>query len=73
MIKISNEQKEVYTEVIKVLSCMEMKYQERVPKELIEFFKANSLENYKFNIDTTIPLKDFINTSYARFELLVRK
>ena len=55
---MKNEQRESYTEVLTILNYMEIEYQEKIPKKLIEFFKRNSAKDYKFDIDLAIPLKE---------------
>lgn len=58
MIKMRNEQGESYAEILTILSHMEMKYQDKIPKKLIDFFERNSAKDYKFDIDLAIPLKE---------------
>lgn len=58
MIQMRNEQRESYTEVLTILNHMEMEYQEKIPKKLIDFFERNSAKDYKFDIDLAIPLKE---------------
>jgi len=46
-----------YSEVLEVLSYMEEKYVDKVPKKLIEFFKDNSSKNYTKHINPNEDLK----------------
>lgn len=47
-----------YTEVLAILNSMEEEYLERVPQELITFLDNNKDENYKFEVDFSVPLKE---------------
>lgn len=47
-----------YSEVLDVLSNMEQKYVDKIPKKLIEYLKYNSSNNYKKHIDSYIDLKE---------------
>ena len=54
---MSDEQKQAYTEVLTILKYMEPKQQERIPKKLMNFFRENMDEDYRFELNTQIPLK----------------
>lgn len=45
-----------YAEVDKILSLMEIKYIEKIPIKLINFFKKEKLKGYEPNINENIPL-----------------
>ena len=55
---MTNEQMKSYTEILTIINNMELKYKEKVPKKLIDFFERNKLKEYVFNIDFTKPLKE---------------
>lgn len=48
MADITEAEKIAYTEVEYILRYLEKEYYDKVPKELINFFKANTLENYMY-------------------------
>ena len=52
------EQKKAYKEVLVIVNSMEDKYIEKIPKNLMNFFERNSMKNYNFNVDVSIPLKE---------------
>ncbi len=54
--EISIERKEAYAEISEILRCMDEKYVKKIPHQLMEFFKKNSLENYNFSVDMNKPL-----------------
>ena len=56
--EITLERKEAYTEISKILYCMDEKYVKKIPNKLKEFFKSNSLPNYNFNVDMNKPLSE---------------
>lgn len=47
-----------YAEVDKILSFMETKYVEKVPKKMREMFKNEKLQGYEPNIDKNVPLEE---------------
>ena len=55
-LEITFERKEAYSEIIKILSCMDRRYVEKIPNKLREFFKDNSLIDYNFDVDMNKPL-----------------
>ena len=55
--EITIDKKEAYYEIIEILKYMDEKYVKKIPKQLIYFFKSNSANNYKFRINTQLPLK----------------
>lgn len=57
--QITKERSESYTEVLEILNNMEFKYIEKIPLELREFFKKNASKEYKFHIDSSIPLEEY--------------
>lgn len=56
--EITFERKEAYTEISKILYCMDEKYVKKIPNKLKEFFKRNSLPDYNFNVDMNKPLSE---------------
>lgn len=73
---MTNEQMKSYTEILTIINYMEMKYKEKIPKRLIEFFERNKAKEYMFDIDfskslkeqnfskQTLPLLAMINLNY---------
>lgn len=55
---MENNLLKAYAEVDKILSFMEFKYVEKVPKKMREMFKNEKLQNYEPNIDKNIPLEE---------------
>lgn len=66
---MENNLKKAYAEVEIILSLMEEKYIEKIPKKMIEFFKKEKMENYEPTIDSQIPL-DEQNLQMETFEIL---
>lgn len=56
--QMSKERTEAYVEVLEILNHMDKKYVEKIPLELIEFFKQNSSKEYKFYLDKNIPFEE---------------
>ena len=52
------DQKEAYREVLVILDNMEDEYKNKVPQELINFFKRNEAKEYVFKLDNSIPLTE---------------
>lgn len=55
---MENNLLKAYAEVDKILSFMEVKYVEKVPKKMREMFKNEKLQDYEPNIDKNIPLAE---------------
>ena len=55
---MENNLLKAYAEVDKILSFMEIKYVEKVPKKMREMFKNEKLQSYEPNIDKNIPLEE---------------
>ena len=55
---MENNLLKVYSEVDKILSFMEIRYVEKVPKKMREMFKNEKLQDYEPNIDKNIPLEE---------------
>ncbi len=55
---MKNNLLKAYAEVDKILSFMEIKYVEKVPKKMREMFKNEKLQSYEPNIDKNIPLEE---------------
>lgn len=55
---MENNLLKAYAEVDKILSFMEIKYVEKVPKKMREMFKNEKLQGYEPNIDKNIPLEE---------------
>ena len=53
-----NDLSKAYTEVLTILSYMEPKYVDMIPKKLLNLFKENKCKNYNPNITTTLPLSE---------------
>lgn len=47
-----------YAEVLTILKCMKIEYQQKIPQKLKNFFERNMAKDYKFNIDINKPLKE---------------
>lgn len=47
-----------YAEVLEVLEYMDEKYLKKIPKSLIDFFKDNSVQDYKKHINPYVKLKN---------------
>lgn len=47
-----------YSEVLEVLSNMDKKYVNKIPKKLIDYFDVNSSENYIKHINPNVDLKE---------------
>lgn len=47
-----------YAEVDMILSFMDNKYIEKIPKKMRDFFKNEKLQNYEPNINPQLPLED---------------
>lgn len=52
------DQTEAYSEVLVILDNMEDEYKNKVPQELINFFKRNEAKEYVFKLDNSIPLTE---------------
>ena len=52
------DQTEAYSEVLVILENMEDEYKNKVPQELINFFKRNEAKEYVFKLDNSIPLTE---------------
>ena len=55
---MNKEHKEAYVEVLEVLRHMELKYVEKVPKKLRDFFERNCSKEYEFHLDNDIPFEE---------------
>ena len=55
---MENNLLKAYAEVDKILSFMEVKYVEKIPKKMREMFKNEKLQDYEPNIDKNIPLEE---------------
>ena len=55
---MKQERKQAYVEVLEVLKHMEKKYVDKLPKNLIEFFKRNASKDYKFKLNNNIPFEE---------------
>ena len=55
---IENNLLKAYSEVDKILSFMEIRDVEKVPKKMREMFKNEKLQDYEPNIDKNIPLEE---------------
>lgn len=55
---MKNNLLKAYSEVDKILSFMEIRYVEKVPKKMREMFKNEKLQDYEPNIDKNIPLEE---------------
>ena len=55
---MENNLLKAYAEVDKILSFMEVKYVEKVPKKMREMYKNEKLQGYEPNIDKNIPLEE---------------
>ena len=55
---MENNLLKAYSEVDKILSFMEIRYVEKVPKKMREMFKNEKLQDYEPNIDKNIPLEE---------------
>lgn len=55
---MGNNLLKAYSEVDKILSFMEIRYVEKVPKKMREMFKNEKLQDYEPNIDKNIPLEE---------------
>lgn len=53
---MENNLLKAYAEVDKILSFMEIKYVEKVPKKMREMFKNEKLQGYEPKIDKNLPL-----------------
>ena len=54
---VENERKKAYAEVDEILSYMEDKYVEKIPKEMIDIFKKEKLQEYTPKINPQLPLE----------------
>lgn len=52
------ESKKAYVEVLEILNHMELKYVEKIPSKLIEFFKKNASKEYIFELNRDIPFEE---------------
>lgn len=55
---MENDLLKAYAKVDKILSFMEIRYVEKVPKKMREMFKSEKLQGYEPNIDKNIPLEE---------------
>ena len=55
---MENNLLKAYSEVDKILSFMEIRYVEKVPKKMRKMFKTEKLQDYEPNIDRNIPLEE---------------
>ena len=55
---LKKEHREAYVEVLEVLNHMDLKYVEKVPKKLREFFERNSSKDYHFYLEKNIPFEE---------------
>lgn len=55
---MENNLLKAYSEVDKILSFMEIRYVEKVPKKMREMLKNEKLQDYEPNIDKNIPLEE---------------
>ena len=55
---MENNLLKAYSEVDKILSFMEIRDVEKVPKKMREMFKNEKLQDYEPNIDKNIPLEE---------------
>ena len=56
--QMSKARTESYVEVLEILNHMDKKYVDKIPLELINFFKSNSSKEYKFQLDKNIPFEE---------------
>lgn len=57
-VQIKPEQAYAYSELLEVLSHMEEKYTNKIPKKLMNFFEENALSTYEKHIDIYKPLEE---------------
>ncbi|MCL2383838.1 MAG: hypothetical protein FWC79_06970 [Oscillospiraceae bacterium] len=50
--------KEAYAQVLEVIKHMRQRDVEKIPATLRDFFETNSLKEYEFRIDPSIPLRE---------------
>lgn len=55
---MENNLLKAYAEVDKILSFMEIRYVEKIPKKMREMFKNEKLQGYEPNIDKNVPLEE---------------
>lgn len=55
---MENNLLKAYVEVDKILSFMEIRYVEKIPKKMREMFKNEKLQGYEPNIDKNVPLEE---------------
>jgi len=55
---ITKEYAEGLTEVLTILDNAETEYSEKIPKQLMAFFRENAANDYTPNIDTSSEIKD---------------
>lgn len=55
---MSREQMKAYTEVLTIIDHMELKYKEKIPKKLLDFFERNSSKEYEFKLNLSVPLSE---------------
>lgn len=77
---MENSLSKSYTEVLLILSYMEQKYVDMIPKKLLELFNEEKDKNYQPNINPNISLaeqnlqkKNIGVISDVKFKLLVRR
>lgn len=52
---IPDEDRIAYSEILYLIGTMDKSYIEKIPKELIDFFNAASMKNYKVEINNDLP------------------
>lgn len=77
---MENNLSKAYTEILLILSYMEQKYIDLIPKELLELFNEEKDKNYQPNINPNISLaeqnlqrKTIGIISDVKFKLLVQR
>lgn len=55
---MENNLLKAYAEVDKILSFMEIRYVEKIPKKMREMFKNEKLQGFEPNIDKNVPLEE---------------
>ena len=58
VLEMVQERKQAYVEVLEVLKHMDLKYVEKVPKKLREFFEKNCSKEYHFHLEKNIPFEE---------------
>ena len=55
---MTDETKRVYTEVLEVLENVPQEYTDKIPKDILEIFRKERVDNYKIGINKECPLKN---------------